>query len=369
MAQLELRGIGKQYGQTDAVIDFDLTVADGEFVTLLGPSGCGKTTTLRMVAGFIQPTAGEICLDERVISAAGTRTHLPPEQRNMGMVFQSYAVWPHKTVFENIAYPLRLRRLDRKSIQERVKGVLALVNLDGLGERYPNQLSGGQQQRVALARALVMEPGVLLLDEPLSNLDAKLRERMRFEIVEIQQRLNITVLYVTHDQAEAMAMSDRIVVMRDGRIQQVGTPQDVYAQPTNAFVADFVGTANILPVKITYADEHTTTATLWDNPDNSLSLPVFADARAMVGQDAQLVVRPEHIELQQPHGGSGLDGTVTSRLFLGDHVDYQVAVGDTTVRARAPFDTPYAVGDVVRLGFKTVVVLDSMFSVMLGSET
>ena len=357
MAQLELRGVGKRYGQTEAVIDFNLTVADGEFVTLLGPSGCGKTTTLRMVAGFIQPTTGEILLDERAISTAGTRTHLPPEQRNMGMVFQSYAVWPHKNVFENIAYPLRLRRVNREAIRQRVSSVLEMVNLDGLGERYPNQLSGGQQQRVALARALVMEPGLLLLDEPLSNLDAKLRERMRFEIVEIQRRLKITVLYVTHDQAEAMAMSDRIVVMRDGRIQQVGASQTVYTQPANAFVADFVGTANILPVTITRSDEHAVTAVTLGDSTTSFPLHGMVQHHVTVGQDVQLVIRPEHVELHTTYDGSGLQGVVTSRLFLGDHIDYQVAVGESVLRARAPFDSPYTVEDRVGLAFKSVQLL------------
>ena len=218
---------------------FTETFTDGEFITLLGPSGCGKTTMLRLIAGFERPTSGEIWLDEKPVST--DTVFLPPEERGRGMVFQSYAVWPHMNVFKNVAYPLKLRKLPKEEIREKVEHVLEIVNMQDLAERMPDELSGGQQQRVALARALVAEPGVLLLDEPLSNLDAKLRESMRREIKDLQKRLGISILYVTHDQSEALSMSDRVVVMNEGVIQQAGTPMEIFHQPANDFVDQFVG--------------------------------------------------------------------------------------------------------------------------------
>ncbi|HXF83379.1 MAG TPA: ABC transporter ATP-binding protein, partial [bacterium] len=250
MADLRLEGVGKAYGRIWAVRALDLAVADGEFVTLLGPSGCGKTTTLRMIAGFIRPTTGRIAVDGRVLSDAAARTTVPPERRGMGMVFQTYAVWPHMTAFQNVAYPLRRQGRSRAEIESEVRRALQLVKLGDYAHRFPHELSGGQQQRVALARALVMEPAVLLLDEPLSNLDAKLREEMRFEIKELQRRLGITVVYVTHDQGEAMAMSQRIAVMSAGHLVQVGRPEEIYERPATPFVAAFLGVANFLPGRI-----------------------------------------------------------------------------------------------------------------------
>jgi len=344
MTVLTLHNIAKQYGSTLAVTHFTLSVADGEFVSLLGPSGCGKTTTLRMIAGFIPPTNGEIALGERVISAPAKKIFIPPEQRNMGMVFQSYAVWSHKNVFENVAYPLRLRRVKKNELQRRVDEALALVNLNGMGTRYPHQLSGGQQQRVALARALIMEPDVLLLDEPLSNLDAKLRERMRFEITELQKRVNITVVYVTHDQDEAMAMSDRIVVMNAGQIQQVDTPEAIYNRPCNAFVAQFVGTANLLPVEI--AAQHGTHITV--------KLPIGATVNVKqrinsTTSSLQLLVRPEAFKL---HANGSITGEVRSRVFLGNQVEYRVRCGEHMLRVQASRKAPYHVGDVVSLAIE-----------------
>ncbi|TMC79208.1 MAG: ABC transporter ATP-binding protein [Chloroflexi bacterium] len=240
MAEVDLRGVSKGYKDTTAVDDLSLHIKDREFVALLGPSGCGKTTTLRMLAGFIRPDSGQILIDGRDV------TDVPPERRPTAMVFQSYALWPHMTVADNIAFGLRLRRLPKSEVDDRTARMLEVVGLPGVMRRYPSQLSGGQQQRVALARALVLGPKILLLDEPLSNLDAKLRVRMRDEIRRIQQELQITTVYVTHDQEEALTMADRIAVMNKGILQQVGDALDIYDRPATAFVADFIGSSNLL---------------------------------------------------------------------------------------------------------------------------
>src|ERR671913_1154333 len=244
MAIVSLRGLTKKFTDMAAVDDLNLEIGDGEFVSLLGPSGCGKTTTLRLVAGFLQPDAGEICVDGGVVSSP---SHLvPPERRHMSMIFQSYAVWPHMTVAQNVAYGLKFKKLTRQQIDAKVTKLLAVVRLAELKDRYSAELSGGQQQRVALARALVVEPRILLMDEPLSNLDANLREEMRFEIRRLHEEFGITTVYVTHDQAEAMATSDRIAVLNQGRMIQVGRPAEIFDCPKTKFVAEFVGKANIL---------------------------------------------------------------------------------------------------------------------------
>lgn len=241
MSQLQFSNVGKQFnGNVWAVKDFNLNIANGEFVSFLGPSGCGKTTTLRMIAGLEENTHGVIQFDSDIVSDPHNRKFLPPEKRNVGMMFQSYAVWPHMNVFENVAYPLKFQKLDKSTIQTEVQNVLKTVELDGLEKRKPNELSGGQQQRVALARGLVMKPRILLLDEPLSNLDAKLREKMRRDIRDIQKKLKLTLVYVTHDQKEAFQMSDRVVVMNKGHIEQVGTPFEIQSSPKTAFVKEFV---------------------------------------------------------------------------------------------------------------------------------
>lgn len=240
MSHVEFKNVEKFYGQSQVVFDFNFKINDGEFVAFLGPSGCGKTTSLRMIAGLEKNTGGQISIGEKVVSDPENQVFLPPEKRNVGMVFQSYAVWPHMSVFNNIAFPLKVAKLNKSEITQKVQTVLEIVELTGLEGRMPNQLSGGQQQRVALARGLVAEPDVLLLDEPLSNLDAKLREKMRRDIRKIQQDLKITVVYVTHDQIEAMEMSDRMVIMNKGRMIQSGTPQEVKNKPKNEFVADFL---------------------------------------------------------------------------------------------------------------------------------
>ena len=247
MAAVELKGLGKRYGEAVAVEDVSLMIEHGQLVCLLGPSGCGKTTTLRLIAGFIEPSAGEIVVGDKVLSSP-QRT-VPPEGRNMSMIFQSYALWPHMTVAENVAYGLRIRKMDKATIASKLKAILSTARLEALAERYPGELSGGQQQRVSLARALVVEPETLLLDEPLSNLDANLREEMRFEIRRLHDRYRYTTVYVTHDQAEAMTTADLIAVMNLGRIEQLGTPKEIYDAPQSAFVARFIGGSNILAGK------------------------------------------------------------------------------------------------------------------------
>ena len=244
MASVALRGLTKRFGSQTVLDNISLSIASGQLVCLLGPSGCGKTTALRLVAGFTEPTAGEIALGERVVSSPA-RT-LPPEQRNVSMVFQSYALWPHMTVAQNVAYGLELRKLARADIAKKVEAILATTRLAPLAERYPAELSGGQQQRVSLARALIVEPDTLLLDEPLSNLDANLREEMRFEVRRLHDAYRYTTIYVTHDQSEAMTTADLIAVMNAGRIEQLGTPQEVYEQPRSEFTASFLGGSNII---------------------------------------------------------------------------------------------------------------------------
>jgi len=240
MSTVEFKHIKKSYGDVEVVKGFDLRVNDGEFVSFLGPSGCGKTTCLRMIAGLEENTSGELYIGGELVSSPEQKVYISPEQRNVGMVFQSYAVWPHMNVFNNIAYPLKIQKVLKRDIKSRVEEIMDVVELSGLGERMPNQLSGGQQQRVALARGLVASPRVLLLDEPLSNLDAKLRDKMRIDIRDIQQKLGFTCVYVTHDQLEAFTMSDRILIMNQGVVQQVGTPEEIRQNPANEFVREFI---------------------------------------------------------------------------------------------------------------------------------
>ncbi len=325
MADLALRDVGKMFGDLWVVRALSLDVHDGEFLTLLGPSGCGKTTTLRMIAGFVPPTTGEIALGGRVLSSAAAGATIPPERRGMGMVFQSYAVWPHMTASGNVAYPLRRARLLRAEIDVRTRRALGLVHLESFADRYPQELSGGQQQRVALARALVMEPSVLLLDEPLSNLDAKLREEMRGELRDLQERLGITIVYVTHDQAEAMALSGRIAVMQGGRLAQVGTPREVYERPADPFVAAFVGAANFLPGEPIGRDGTLARVRLLDGTNNHV-VTVAGDSR---GTRVMVCVRPEDLEFDRE---GSLHGTVERSTYFGNRVDYVVRIGSLTVR-------------------------------------
>ena len=323
MASVTIQNVSKAFGDVVVLKEFNEVFNDKEFVTLLGPSGCGKTTMLRIIAGFEKPTSGQVFIGNQLVS--GENTFVPPERRDIGMVFQSYAVWPHMTVFENVAYPLKIKKVNRNVIKDKVDRILDVVHLSQYADRIPSQLSGGQQQRVALGRALVAEPELLLLDEPLSNLDAKLRESMRFEIKEIQTKLGITVVYVTHDQTEAMAMSDRIIVINRGIIQQVGTPEDIYKRPVNQFVADFVGTVNFLVGRTRRTEDGLSVE------HAGMCLRV-EDAPVQDGEQVTLVVRPECIRLLRPGetapDGTTLSGTIENYSFLGRMIRYWVRVGE-----------------------------------------
>ena len=301
-----------------AVQDTTLDIEPGTFVTLLGPSGCGKTTTLRMIAGFESPDEGDIYLGDEAINA------LTPNKRDTAMVFQSYALLPHYNVFDNVAYGLKIRKLPKEEIQERVMNILKLVEMEGMESRMTNQLSGGQQQRVALARALVIEPSVLLFAEPLSNLDAKLRVTMRTEIRKIQQKVGITAIYVTHDQSEAMSISDKIIIMSKGKVEQIGTPREIYYHPTSKFVADFIGEANFLEAQVRSADGEKAMISV---AGGEFEVNNFAHAKA--GETATLVLRPEGVSLSEK---GLLEGTVTLSTFMGAYQYYQMMVGDIEIQ-------------------------------------
>jgi iron(III) transport system ATP-binding protein len=344
---LELRNISKHFASRDgtgdvrAVDDVTIDIERGQFVTLLGPSGCGKTTTLRLIAGFEFPTHGAIVLDGRPID------ELPPNRRDMAMVFQSYAIFPHLNVFENIAYGLKIKKPGQAEIRRKVAGVLALTELQGLENRAPNQLSGGQQQRVALARALVMEPKVLLFDEPLSNLDAKLRVQMRSEIRRIQQELGITSVYVTHDQDEAMVLSDQIVIMHKGRVQQTGNAIGIYRRPANRFVADFIGRANFLPVEMLERSDDK-----WRVRLHGVVLDAPGADDVQLGKPAVLLVRPESLRLstRPPVGDVALQATVARTSYLGSLAEYEIDLAGqrlTAVRHDPGEDDLYPTGATV----------------------
>ena len=318
MSTITISGLSKRFGDTQVVKEFSEVFADGEFVTLLGPSGCGKTTMLRMIAGFEVPTSGEIRIDGRLVS--GGKTFVPPEGRNIGMVFQSYAVWPHMNVFDNVAYPLTIKHAPRDDVRRRVEKILETVHLTRYRDRMPNQLSGGQQQRIALARALVAEPKLLLLDEPLSNLDAKLRESMRFEIKDIAKSLGISVVYVTHDQTEAMAMSDRIFLLNSGIVQQSGAPDEIYNHPVNPFVADFLGKVGFFPGT---AEGGRIEPEGWGC---SLPYPEMMHRGPVI-----VAIRPENIRIAE--GEDGIPAVIERLTYLGDETDCRVRIGSAPVRA------------------------------------
>jgi iron(III) transport system ATP-binding protein len=337
MSKLVLKNVARRYGEVDAVADFSLELAKGEFVSLLGPSGCGKTTTLRMIAGFMPPTAGAIEMDGQSISTPSNV--VPPEQRRMSMIFQSYAIWPNMTVGENVGFGLQVRKVGRSEIGRRVQKILDVVQLGNLKDRYPAELSGGQQQRVALARAIVVEPEVLLLDEPLSNLDANLREEMRFEIRRLHDEFKITTVYVTHDQSEAMVTSDRIVVMNKGRIEQVDAPQVLYARPRSRFVAGFIGRTNFLEGSRQGNDVRF----------DGFSAPVSALEGADGAARSLYSLRPQSIMLSdEKPGGAGLsvEAEVTGRSYLGEYWDYQVKPlgGSKPLRVSTGPNTVFALG-------------------------
>jgi iron(III) transport system ATP-binding protein len=339
MAELVVERLVKRFPGVVAVDHVSFTVRDGEFLTLLGPSGCGKSTTLSAIAGLEQPDEGAIRVGERVFFDSANGRVLAPEQRNVGLVFQSYALWPHMTVEENLAFPLRLRKVPRREQEQRIDEILALVEMAQHKKRYPHQLSGGQQQRVALARTLVYEPALLLLDEPLSNLDAKLRDRARTWLRQLQTRIGITTIYVTHDQIEALALSDRIAVMHEGQILQLAPPKEVYEQPASPFVADFIGTSNFFKGEVAEADGGgAVTARL---PDGQM-LRVQSAEPVRRGQPVTIAVRPEKIDLLPASGGASEHGddnllaaTVRERSYLGARYEYQVDLESMLVRVES----------------------------------
>ncbi len=344
--QIELEGLTKSYsGESAAVVDLSLAIAAGEFITLLGPSGCGKTTTLRLIAGYLAPDAGSIRVSGRLLSSP--RGVVAPEERGMGMVFQNYAVWPHMTVFANVAFGLKLRKVAKAAARERVLRVLELVNLAGLEDRYPSELSGGQQQRVALARSLVVEPAILLLDEPLSNLDAKLRERMRSELKQLQRRTGITFVYVTHDQSEALALSDRIAVMHQGRLQQFGAPREVYRRPANRVVADFMGLVNLVAGTVVRVDAGGTGIV----EAGPLRLPVTLPEGTVTGARIELAIRPENVTLDPVQGGAreSYAARIEEQSYLGNMNEYVVSVGDLRLRVQAGSEADFAPASAARI--------------------
>ncbi|HMR31074.1 MAG TPA: ABC transporter ATP-binding protein [Geminicoccaceae bacterium] len=346
MALIEIRAVDKSFGSVDVLRSVSLSIGEREFVTFLGPSGCGKTTMLRIIAGFLTPDRGEIRVDGAVLSSAGSA--VPPERRRMGMVFQNYAVWPHMTVAENVGFGLKIAGVEKRERVDRVARILSAVGLDGYGDRRPQQLSGGQQQRVALARSLVVEPAIILLDEPLSNLDAKLREKMRVELKVLQRRTGITFVYVTHDQAEAMAMSDRVAVFQAGTLQQCAPPREIYERPANLFVAEFMGGLNRLQVEVVGSEGGRTVVRLAGHQLKAVARTAGVPASGV----ATLAVRPEAIGIDLPASGSELnqiDGTITALTFLGNFIDYDVDVAGQAVRVQADRWRTREVGSRVRL--------------------
>ena len=351
---LDIRSVGKRFGDMQAVADLSLIVIEGEILALLGPSGCGKTTTLRMVAGLEDPSEGEIVYDGRVVASATDGTFVPPNKRNMGIVFQSYALWPHMTVFENVAHPLKVRRFPKAEIRERVASILETVGMTGFEDRPIPELSGGQQQRVALARAVVYEPRMLLLDEPFSNLDAQLRGQMRLELRNIQRRLGMTTLFVTHDQIEALSFADRIAVMHEGRLVQVGTPEEVYRSPTSTIVRDFLGRIISSRGSVVSADK--------DGID--VDMPGFGGHRLHVstapndispGGSVEISIRPEDILVKTPSDvedrANRLRAVIKALLFVGDHWECQVQMGDELLLLHLPHTEAWQEGQQVDLVF------------------
>src|SRR5262245_45604427 len=325
---LEVQGLVKWFGSDRAVDDVSFMVPRGHFITLLGPSGCGKTTTLMSIAGLHRIDGGEISVGGAVYTSPAAGIFLPPEQRDIGMVFQSYAIWPHMTVAQNVGYPLEIRHLAREEIDERVADVLRLVGLADMAGKLATQLSGGQQQRAALARAIVARPRLLLFDEPLSNLDAKLREQMRVELKRIQHEVGITSIYVTHDQAEALVMSDEIIVMSKGRIEQKGSPHDIYVRPVNAYVSNFIGVANLLTGRVVQVTAPGRGEVELMEGAIPVRLPCLLGEQIKAGQQAVVSVRPESVQVSRDGGAGGrIEGEVVQVIFLGNCVDCRVRWG------------------------------------------
>jgi iron(III) transport system ATP-binding protein len=344
MPNVTIENLTKRYGQNTVLDKLNFEIADGELFTLLGPSGCGKTTTLLTIAGFITPDHGTIRCGTTTFLDTTTNHHTPAEHRNLGIVFQTYAIWPHMTVADNIAFPLKIRKTNKHERHTKTNQILELVELNDLANRYPHQLSGGQRQRVALARALVYQPNILLLDEPFSNLDAKLRERARTWLKHLQQQLNLTTIFVTHDQHEAMQMSDRILVMNQGQIQQIDTPEQIYHHPTNPFVASFLGQCNLLNGVISKGTFRGTTEVVVG--DTGPRLLVTTDTATTRDTAVSIAIRPEAIRLLEGsmQNGAGnavnsdnvFDVSVNDIAFLGDHYEYNVAAGDIQLVAHSP---------------------------------
>src|SRR5882672_1013018 len=352
MVYLSIENLGKAFGDVRALGDVTLQAAQGEMLVLVGPSGCGKTTCLRCIAGLERPTSGRIRIGERVITAIEDGVFVPPEKRELGMVFQSYAVWPHMTVFENVAYPLRSLGVRGEELRRRVLETLKLVQLEPLAERYSSQISGGQQQRVALARSLVGAPKLLLFDEPLSNLDANLRLQMRIEIKELQRRLGFTAVYVTHDQAEAMAIADRIAIMEKGSLRQVGTPREIYERPANSFVAGFMGTTNLLQGKVTAKDG----AGALVRTTTGIEVRVANAEGAAAGDYVWVSIRPEALTIRagQAAGASvrpanTWPATVRIATYVGETIIYRAELAGHSIELHAPPSEPYDAGAGVTL--------------------
>ena len=344
MAFIEIQNLFKRFKKVVAINHIQLEVNKGDMLTLLGPSGCGKTTTLRCIAGLEKPDDGDIVIDGKPMLSQG---FVEPSKRGIGMVFQNYAVWPHMKVYNNIVYGLKIQKMSRPQMNEKAQKVLELVGLSGLEDRYPGQLSGGQQQRVALARALVGNPKVLLLDEPLSNLDAKLREELRFEIKSLVRRMGITSVYVTHDQAEAMVISDRIAVMESGNVVQIGTAQEIYKKPANKFVADFIGTMNFIAGDVVEVLEDTDAVAVRTEFSEKLLCKTSNGNAVKTGQQVYASIRPEDVEvfMEPPQAAQNLfKGTIVHKAYLGNFLYFFVSVDDTMIRVQVPHHLPQEEG-------------------------
>jgi iron(III) transport system ATP-binding protein len=345
---IRVTGLAKAFGKTPAVDAIDFEVAAGSLVTLLGPSGCGKTTTLRLIAGLEKPDAGEVHVGGLLLTSAARGVFVPPNKRRMGMVFQTYAIWPHMSVFENIAFPLRERRVRSPEIRERVMAMLETLGLQGFHDRPAPLLSGGQQQRVALGRALVADPDVLLLDEPFSNLDARLREDMRLELKELQTRVGVTTLFVTHDQAEAMILSDRVFVMNAGRIAQAGSPRQIYEQPRTPFVMDFLGQVDHVDARVARTPDGAYVARL-DGVQGARAIPLATDQPWRDGEPVVLALRSSEVRVCPVDGNGNWQGTILSTMYLGERVEYVVKLGAARVRASGPVTDSFPAGATVQL--------------------
>ena len=349
MAFIEIQNLFKRFKDVVAINRIQLEIEKGEMLTLLGPSGCGKTTTLRCIAGLEKPEEGDIIIDGQPMLSQG---FVPPAKRGIGMVFQNYAVWPHMKVFSNIVYGLKLQKIPKTKIREQAQQVLELVGLAGLESRYPAQLSGGQQQRVALARALVTNPKVLLLDEPLSNLDAKLREELRFEIKSLVQRMGITAVYVTHDQAEAMVISDRIAVMDAGNVVQIGNPQDIYKRPANRFVADFIGTMNFMPGEVVEVLDDQNTVAVKTEFSEKMICTTSDGAVATPGTKVYASIRPEDVEVftERPQAAENVvKGKIVHKAYLGNFLFFFISVNNTMIRVQVAYHLPREEGQEIYL--------------------